>query len=113
MIRRPPRSTLFPYTTLFRSVIGFVVAYLFQVEDASFVGLDRALVGLGAALGILVLFLAWSERRRLTRRAARAQAGAYRLSLAADGLRIAGESRDAHCRWDDLEAVERLPESVS
>src|SRR5260221_7194223 len=24
MIRRPPRSTLFPYTTLFRSVIGFV-----------------------------------------------------------------------------------------
>src|SRR2546430_8489374 len=24
MIRRPPRSTLFPYTTLFRSVIGDV-----------------------------------------------------------------------------------------
>src|SRR2546426_5228486 len=24
MIRRPPRSTLFPYTTLFRSVIVFV-----------------------------------------------------------------------------------------
>src|SRR3712207_8560964 len=24
MIRRPPRSTLFPYTTLFRSVHGFV-----------------------------------------------------------------------------------------
>src|SRR2546427_8828798 len=23
MIRRPPRSTLFPYTTLFRSVCGF------------------------------------------------------------------------------------------
>src|SRR2546430_8606783 len=23
MIRRPPRSTLFPYTTLFRSVTGF------------------------------------------------------------------------------------------
>src|SRR5256885_15402625 len=25
MIRRPPRSTLFPYTTLFRSVISVVV----------------------------------------------------------------------------------------
>src|SRR2546430_8362647 len=25
MIRRPPRSTLFPYTTLFRSSIGFHV----------------------------------------------------------------------------------------
>src|SRR2546422_5090425 len=24
MIRRPPRSTLFPYTTLFRSVIGAI-----------------------------------------------------------------------------------------
>src|SRR3712207_8405025 len=24
MIRRPPRSTLFPYTTLFRSLIGFM-----------------------------------------------------------------------------------------
>src|SRR5258708_27894317 len=24
MIRRPPRSTLFPYTTLFRSITGFV-----------------------------------------------------------------------------------------
>src|SRR3712207_6751340 len=25
MIRRPPRSTLFPYTTLFRSALGFAV----------------------------------------------------------------------------------------
>src|SRR2546430_9590251 len=24
MIRRPPRSTLFPYTTLFRSILGLV-----------------------------------------------------------------------------------------
>src|SRR2546421_8713653 len=28
MIRRPPRSTLFPYTTLFRSVFGAVAALL-------------------------------------------------------------------------------------
>src|SRR2546426_5368976 len=28
MIRRPPRSTLFPYTTLFRSVIGSGLAGL-------------------------------------------------------------------------------------
>src|SRR3712207_8937882 len=34
MIRRPPRSTLFPYTTLFRSD-----AYSFDVDQA---GLDRA-----------------------------------------------------------------------
>src|SRR5256885_10869956 len=29
MIRRPPRSTLFPYTTLFRSVVS-VGPYIFQ-----------------------------------------------------------------------------------
>src|SRR5256885_12373433 len=28
MIRRPPRSTLFPYTTLFRSASRFVVEHL-------------------------------------------------------------------------------------
>src|SRR3989454_869561 len=28
MIRRPPRSTLFPYTTLFRSPLGFPVPTL-------------------------------------------------------------------------------------
>src|SRR2546426_2284533 len=28
MIRRPPRSTLFPYTTLFRSDLGTEAAYL-------------------------------------------------------------------------------------
>src|SRR5258707_6124119 len=31
MIRRPPRSTLFPYTTLFRSVEGVVVQ---RVQEA-------------------------------------------------------------------------------
>src|SRR2546430_5692697 len=31
MIRRPPRSTLFPYTTLFRSEIGFNAMYLLEI----------------------------------------------------------------------------------
>src|SRR3712207_8774267 len=30
MIRRPPRSTLFPYTTLFRSVVGQQVEHELQ-----------------------------------------------------------------------------------
>src|SRR3712207_8459600 len=30
MIRRPPRSTLFPYTTLFRSVL--IVVYVFNIK---------------------------------------------------------------------------------
>src|SRR3712207_7007298 len=31
MIRRPPRSTLFPYTTLFRSVLG-VTLWIYHVQ---------------------------------------------------------------------------------
>src|SRR3989442_4828264 len=31
MIRRPPRSTLFPYTTLFRSVLGLDITILVMV----------------------------------------------------------------------------------
>src|ERR1044071_5268274 len=35
MIRRPPRSTLFPYTTLFRSVVTFVdITDRRQMEEA-------------------------------------------------------------------------------
>src|SRR5258705_10166975 len=34
MIRRPPRSTLFPYTTLFRSSGGFLTAYGGRAMDA-------------------------------------------------------------------------------
>src|SRR5260221_3875316 len=33
MIRRPPRSTLFPYTTLFRSLVGLAVAARHQIEQ--------------------------------------------------------------------------------
>src|SRR3712207_8931646 len=33
MIRRPPRSTLFPYTTLFRSAEGGVLVRLLQEVD--------------------------------------------------------------------------------
>src|SRR2546422_3229209 len=32
MIRRPPRSTLFPYTTLFRSVIHILLVELFPTR---------------------------------------------------------------------------------
>src|SRR2546425_6166703 len=37
MIRRPPRSTLFPYTTLFRSLLAYEVLTAFFLE-ATFLG---------------------------------------------------------------------------
>src|SRR2546426_9072878 len=40
MIRRPPRSTLFPYTTLFRSGLGF------EKKGGSTAGLARGMEGL-------------------------------------------------------------------
>src|SRR2546422_8487877 len=39
MIRRPPRSTLFPYTTLFRSLVAlFELAYQFAIAGAGVAG---------------------------------------------------------------------------
>src|SRR5256885_5604890 len=36
MIRRPPRSTLFPYTTLFRSRVFKEIGFLEQMDQAGF-----------------------------------------------------------------------------
>src|ERR1039457_1855533 len=36
MIRRPPRSTLFPYTTLFRSTLSFTVIWLTMLPSTRF-----------------------------------------------------------------------------
>src|SRR5258708_29605973 len=38
MIRRPPRSTLFPYTTLFRSLLAYAEERLRTVPGVRFVG---------------------------------------------------------------------------
>src|SRR3712207_8788551 len=51
MIRRPPRSTLFPYTTLFRSLVGAFVALLLAyicghaLAQLSFALLEEVVVG--------------------------------------------------------------------
>src|SRR4051794_41631213 len=49
MIRQPPRSTLFPYTTLFRSIVLFKQSAL---EDL----LAVTLIATAAALTILLVF---------------------------------------------------------
>src|SRR3712207_7012929 len=47
MIRRPPRSTLFPYTTLFRSADRVVLSHTDKVADP---GYHRDLLAAGAYL---------------------------------------------------------------
>src|SRR5260370_17409862 len=68
MIRRPPRSTLFPYTTLFRSnpigrivklPIGVAVALLQRVPGAH-AQLDRH----GVALAVQLSMGAWNTLQR-------------------------------------------------
>src|SRR2546426_2027488 len=49
MIRRPPRSTLFPYTTLFRSPSGIRA-------KAGWAMLQKARVGLFAQMVVVALF---------------------------------------------------------
>src|SRR3712207_6892491 len=46
MIRRPPRSTLFPYTTLFRSTPGFV-ADMALAQELSEIGIILLMFGVG------------------------------------------------------------------
>src|SRR2546430_12718204 len=47
MIRRPPRSTLFPYTTLFRSLLAY---HRFRQEDRHFGWLIVSLIAIALAM---------------------------------------------------------------
>src|SRR5688572_32597211 len=59
MIRRPPRSTLFPYTTLFRSILGLVLVLdVFGAQQVDPVGAMWALL---AGVGLASYFLISAE----------------------------------------------------
>src|SRR2546429_8206321 len=67
MIRRPPRSTLFPYTTLFRSSSGAGVASFLLAQPSGFA---RYFTGLGFFSGLRQtrLFLYGQDSWRATRK---------------------------------------------
>src|SRR2546426_122884 len=56
MIRRPPRSTLFPYTTLFRSVLDTRAAVRWLKQQ----GVERIGI-LGTSIGSCIAFLAFAH----------------------------------------------------
>src|SRR5258708_18922655 len=77
MIRRPPRSTLFPYTTLFRSVIGgaaiglagvFGVVRLVQSQLFGVQPYDPAALAGATALLLTMAFAAAPARDRKSTR---------------------------------------------
>src|SRR3712207_7742835 len=54
MIRRPPRSTLFPYTTLFRSVRVIIMYGLGLIADARYHDVARSMAHLHREIAIRV-----------------------------------------------------------
>src|SRR3712207_8084854 len=58
MIRRPPRSTLFPYTTLFRSLTGSGVVAV--AASATLQALYHLYQGIPAAIALGVMFVVLS-----------------------------------------------------
>src|SRR3712207_9046511 len=60
MIRRPPRSTLFPYTTLFRSEIVFTCVFVLVVLGATAKtnGATNNFAGLAIGLTLVLVHLA-------------------------------------------------------
>jgi len=70
MIRRPPRSTLFPYTTLFRSVIGAIL--LVTLPDKAFTAIVPVLIVIAL---VLVVAQPWLNRKLSHRRNAENDGG--------------------------------------
>src|SRR2546430_12232779 len=64
MIRRPPRSTLFPYTTLFRSVDRLQRAVLLQCDRAHAKRLDRGAAQAGRPGRLDAVRQRWRRARR-------------------------------------------------
>src|SRR3712207_7513349 len=67
MIRRPPRSTLFPYTTLFRSVFGAMSPVVLGAPEE---GAEQEMINFGVLGGIvtgLIAAMLWQRDRKSTR----------------------------------------------
>src|SRR3989442_7662159 len=86
MIRRPPRSTLFPYTTLFRSLLlaaiaGFVVANTVTALSTHFALTLVARFLAGVSAGLLWALLA-GYAARIDRKSTRLNSSHVRISYA-------------------------------
>src|SRR5436305_10689084 len=101
MIRRPPRSTLFPYTTLFRSPLGFLQVGL--LADAF--GAQSAIIITGCE-GLLALLLTrrlWREIRMDSedRKSTRLNSSHVRISYAVFCLKKKKKKNKQTAQYND------------
>src|SRR2546430_3377212 len=87
MIRRPPRSTLFPYTTLFRSLLP---------QDTSW----QPGPTLGVVLDAGVDLNAYYDRRELDRKSTRLNSSHSQISYAVFCLKKKKKTRLAYIVWN-------------
>src|SRR3989442_6096968 len=80
MIRRPPRSTLFPYTTLFRSHTGYYVGVFLAALLNFVIGSKFGWRYMFAVGGLPALLLAWV--RHGDRKSTRLNSSHVRISYA-------------------------------
>src|SRR3712207_5834923 len=95
MIRRPPRSTLFPYTTLFRSHAKKISSAVFPGQQGG--PLMHIIAAKAVALGIASTE-AFRERQRRTKAGARVVAE----ELVAAGVNVLTGGTDVHLALVDL-----------
>src|SRR2546422_7259320 len=110
MIRRPPRSTLFPYTTLFRSLTADLIDLVDVVSCPFQLGLDQrtAEVHRGASSSRTQVVRRFLERAHADRRPQRSPARSERL-LGRERLEEERDAPDAHLPRDQLVDLDRLP----
>src|SRR5690349_22205893 len=95
MIRRPPRSTLFPYTTLFRSTWEVVYKVVLPFTKTGVVG--GIMLGLGRALGetMAVTFVIGNQSQlsQLDRKSTRLNSSHVEISYAVFCLKKKKDNR--------------------
>src|SRR5688572_31882681 len=98
MIRRPPRSTLFPYTTLFRSSWAhFVKKYLYEVSFRRCEGPDQAEVPVGARYRYRS-GVKFDERASVDRKSTRLNSSHSQISYAVFCLKKKKKKKNKHIK---------------
>src|SRR2546425_9762245 len=84
MIRRPPRSTLFPYTTLFRSVGESIDKF----EEFRPEGMASRVLGMGDVVGLMKDFEEVVDQKKAAEDAMRMLEGQFTLDDFLDQVRM-------------------------